>query len=412
MIEALQQHYHMRQAQQPCAQRERSWEAFLALGLPTQRHEHWRYTSVRALQTLGAPVSIQHSLALESTLADYAAKIVIIDGIYDAEHSEILHEGIAVSTAEHMHSVEGIKHPFAHLSSALSAQELTLTVAAHHDIKAPIEVIIMATTAAHAASFHMQHAIVLEKMAKAHVFVHYRSTATARYWCNVSRHMILKSGSELHLDVLQTQNEDAVHTETNHIHPGRDAQVKMTALSLGAKLARFDMDVNFEHEGAHCTLVGGYHVQASQVVDFHMAATHTVGHCSTEQYVQGIADGKSRAIFNGRVKINKQASKSKSLQTNYNLLLSDRAEVDTKPELEIDHDDVQCKHGATVGQLDPQALFYLQSRGLSLAQAKAVLQFAFMKQVIDKTDHASIRELMTQALIARWPEADIAQELS
>lgn len=412
MIEALQQHYQLRQAQQPCTQRERSWEAFLALGLPTQRHEDWRYTSVRPLQTLSAPVSVPHSQTLDSSLPVYAAKLVIIDGIYNAEYSDILHEGISVSTTEAMHSFDAVKHPFAHLSSALSVQKLTLTVAAHQEIKEPIEVIIMATTAAHAASMHLHHAIVLEKMAKARVFVHYRSLATERYWCNISRHIALKSGADLQLHLLQSQAEDAVHTETDHIQPGRDAQLKITALSLGSKLARFDMDVNFEQEGASCTLVGGYHVQASQVVDFHMNATHAVGHCATEQYVQGIADGKSRAIFNGRVKINQQASKSKSLQTNYNLLLSDRAEVDTKPELEIDHDDVQCKHGATVGQLDPQALFYLQSRGLSLAQAKAVLQFAFMKQVIDKTDNTAIRELMTQALIQRWPEADIAQELS
>lgn len=412
MIEALQQHYQLRHAQQSCPERERSWEAFLALGLPTQRHEHWRYTSVRPLQTLSAPVATRQTMALESSLPAYAAKLIIIDGVYDADHSDIVHKGISVSTAGAMNPIDAVKHPFAHLSSALSDQNMTITVAAHQDIKEPIEVIIMATTAAHAASMHMHHAIVLEKMAKATVFVHYRSLATERYWCNISRHITLKSGADLQLHILQSQADDAVHTEVDHIQPGRDAQLKITALSLGAKLARFDMDLNFEHEGASCTLVGGYHVQSSQVVDFHMAATHAVGHCTTEQYVQGIADGKSRAIFNGRVKINQQASKSKSLQTNYNLLLSDWAEIDTKPELEIDHDDVQCKHGATVGQLDPQALFYLQSRGLSLAQAKAVLQFAFMKQVIDKTDNTAIRELMTQALIQRWPEADIAQELS
>lgn len=412
MIEALQQHYQLRQAHQPCKQRERSWEAFLALGLPTQRHEHWRYTSVRPLQALASPTSVHNGIALDSSLSGYAAKIVIIDGIYDAEHSEITHEGIAVSTSSPIDPVDSIKHPFAHLSAALSVDALTITVAAHQDIKDPIEVIVLATTSAHAASFHMQHAIVLEKMAKANVFIHYRSLATERYWCNISRQILLKSGADLALHILQTQGEDAVHTETNHIHPGRDAQLKMTTMSLGSKLARFDMDVDFAHEGALCTLVGGYHAQDSQVVDFHMAATHAVGHCATEQYVQGIADGKSRAIFNGRVKINQQASKSVSLQTNHNLLLSDRAEVDTKPELEIDHDDVKCKHGATVGQLDPQALFYLQSRGLSLAQSKAVLQHAFMKQVIDKTDNEAIRELMTQALMKRWPEADMSQELN
>lgn len=410
MIEALQQHYTFRQKHQPSEQRDAAWHSFLALGLPTQRHEQWRYISLRSLQGLCAPVQMHTDIKIPAALKQYAAKLVIVDGRYDPHDSDILHQGISLTEAEQPIAISSIAHPLAQLSNALTPKPLTITVAANQTIADPIEIIMVATAAANNASFHMSHHIVLERSAQATILIRYISLATGSYWCNINRHITLKSGAVLRLNLLQDQHESAVHTEVNHIAPGRDAQLKISALSLGAKLARFDFDAQYQHTGASCAMLGGYYVNGSQVVDYHMAATHTVGQNSTEQFVQGIADGKSRAVFNGRVKIDKNAAGSCSQQTNHNLLLSDRSEIDTKPELEIDHDDVKCRHGATVGHLDTAALFYLQSRGLSLEQAKTVLQVAFMKVIIDKIEDSTIREHMKMVLMARWSDVDIDQE--
>ena len=164
-------------------------------------------------------------------------------------------------------------------------------------------------------------------------------------------------------------------------------------------------------EGSECTLNGLFMVDGRQHVDFHTTVDHAKPHGTSQEYFKGILDGRSRGVFNGRVHVHPGAQKTDATQSNKNLLLSRDAEVDTKPELEIYADDVKCSHGATVGQLDPDMLFYLRARGIDRATARGLLTFGFAQDIIDRMSLPQLRERLAQMLVSRVPDAEHVKEM-
>jgi Fe-S cluster assembly protein SufD len=198
---------------------------------------------------------------------------------------------------------------------------------------------------------------------------------------------------------------------TLQVHQDRDSRFASHSISFGGQLARNDINIVLDAEGAGCTLNGLFMVGGRQHVDFHTRVDHAKPNGSSEEVYKGILDGRARGVFNGRVKVHPGAQKTDAQQSNKNLLLSRDAEIDTKPELEIYADDVKCAHGATVGQLDEHALFYLRSRGIGESQARGLLTYGFAREILDRMHLTSLRDKLTEKLLQRMPNAEQIREI-
>jgi len=182
---------------------------------------------------------------------------------------------------------------------------------------------------------------------------------------------------------------------------GAKAVYDTTTINLGAALSRHDINVTMDHEGASCSVDGLYMVDGNQHTDTHSVIDHRQPHCSSHQLYKGILDGNSRAVFNGKVFVRHGAQQTDARQTNKNLLLSDNAQIDTKPQLEIYADDVKCTHGAAIGQIDEDMMFYLESRGINPVLAKNMLTYGFAEEVIEKIKIESIKRELDEAVLNR-----------
>jgi Fe-S cluster assembly protein SufD len=211
--------------------------------------------------------------------------------------------------------------------------------------------------------------------------------------------VVLLDGARLEHYRVQRENNSALHVATTATELGRGSSYDTTSITMGAQLSRHDISVVLDHEGAECWVDGLYIVGANQHADTHSVIDHKQPHCTSHQLYKGILDGDGRAVFNGKVLVRHGAQKTDAMQTNKNLLLSDRARVDTKPQLEIFADDVKCAHGAAVGQLDPEELFYLHARGINPALARNLLTYGFAEEVIGKIKLESIRSELDQAVL-------------
>jgi Fe-S cluster assembly protein SufD len=202
---------------------------------------------------------------------------------------------------------------------------------------------------------------------------------------------------------VQREDEAAFHVATMQVQLGRSTNFTTHSISLGGALVRNDVNVLLA-EGTEATVNGLYIVNGTQHVDNHTSIDHAKPHGASHELYKGILDGRSSAVFNGRILVRKDAQKTDSKQTNKNLVLSDDAVIDTKPELQILADDVRCTHGATIGQLDAEALFYLQSRGIGKRQARSLLTYAFAQDVIDRIRVADLREQLEKFLFEKFHE--------
>ncbi len=243
-----------------------------------------------------------------------------------------------------------------------------------------------------------KHKIRIGKNSKVTVVFHYQSETQKQYSANIIQDIISDENSYLEHVIIQDHHLDVSHEEGVHIHQAKFSTVKSYALSRGSKLASFNINTYYAAPNSTCEMVGLYQVADRQHVKFNLNAEHEKPHCRTKQFYRGIIDDKARAVFNGRVVIHPQAHKSESEQTNNNLLLSSLAQINSKPELQVYHDDVKATHGATIGQLDPDALFYLQTRGLSKDQAELLLRHAFLMAVIDEIENPRIQQYFRDAL--------------
>ena len=212
---------------------------------------------------------------------------------------------------------------------------------------------------------------------------------------------LLKDGARLEHYKTQRESLEAFHIATTMADLGPNSSYDSTTITFGAQLSRHDYGVTMDHEGVECWVDGLYLVTAGQHTDTHSVIDHRKPHCTSHQLYKGILDGKSRAVFNGKVFVRHDAQKTDAMQTNKNLLLSNEARVDTKPQLEILADDVKCAHGAAVGQLDEDQLFYLETRGIHPDLARNLLTYGFAEEVIGKIKVESIRTQLDEAVLNR-----------
>ena len=237
----------------------------------------------------------------------------------------------------------------------------------------------------------------------------YVSLSRGRYFTNALAEIVVGDGAEVEHYRLLMESGDAFHVGTTRVHQGQDSTFSSLSFALGCALARNDLHVFLDAPGSSCFLNGLYMTWGKQHIDNHISIDHVKPHTTSAQYYKGILGGRSRAVFSGKVRVHKDAQKSSARQTDKNLILSEGAEVDTQPSLEIFADDVQCNHGATAGDISHDALFYLRSRGLDLETASSLLIRVFAGEIIDTVRLEPFRAYLDRVTTEALPSLQLGE---
>ena len=301
-----------------------------------------------------------------------------------------------------MGSLSGVgEHGFSALNLATMQDGAVIQITAGQKLETPIELLHVATKAAAGRSLRPRHLVILEADASATLVERYLSLDEVSYFNNLVCEVVLQERASLKHQRVQQESLQAYHLTELYIGLQAGAHYQGVSIALGGAWSRTTINNRFAAPGANCELDGLYLAGAGQLVDFHLDVDHAVPGCDSRENFKGILNGQGRAVFDGRILVREQAQKSSAHLSNANLMLSRKAEIDTKPQLEILADDVQCSHGTTVGQLDPLALFYLRSRGLNEDQARRLLCLGFAQEILDRFESESLREQLGEAIRQR-----------
>jgi Fe-S cluster assembly protein SufD len=351
------------------ALREAAFQRFAELGFPTTHDEEWRFTNVAPI-VRGRFEITQVSAEVPEEAAAFLAKHALFDG--DAF--------VALNTA-FLGAVQFVRIP----RGTVAREPIRIT----HE------------TSRSGSVSHPRTLIVVGADAQCTIVETY--TGQGAYFTNAVTEIVTGDGSVVDHYKLQTEDRAAFHVATMEATLGRNAAFSSHSISLGGALVRNEANATLS-EGTEATLNGLYIVNGQQHIDNHTQIDHAKPHGTSHELYKGILDGQATAVFNGRILVRKDAQKTDSKQTNKNLVLSDDAIINTKPELQILADDVRCTHGATIGQLDAEAMFYLQSRGIGKSQARSLLTYAFAQDIIDRLKVAELRDYLETVLFEKFHE--------
>lgn len=388
---------------------------FAELGFPTLQDEDWRFTNVGSLAKLPfRPVFEPSNGGLERPwVADSmfgglrAIRLVFVDGHYarglstpPAETEGVTVESlgsIMASAPERLENklgrlTQNDNNPFAALNTAFFQDGAFVHLPKGKVLETPIHVLFVSTTKETGATTHPRNLIVGEKGSQATLLETYVSTVGNAYFTNAVTEIILEEGAVLEHCKFQDENPHAFHMAAIHAYLGRNSNLVAHSIATGAKLSRNNIRMTLAGERVECVLNGLYLTHGEQLADHHMVVEHAQPHCNSHEYYNGILDGRSKGVFHGRILVRQAAQKTDAKQTNKNLLLSDAATIDTKPQLEIYADDVKCTHGATVGQLNEESVFYLRARGIGADTARRMLIHAFAGEIIERVRFTPARE--------------------
>ncbi|MCA9666364.1 MAG: Fe-S cluster assembly protein SufD [Myxococcales bacterium] len=392
--------------------REAAMARFGELGLPTTKHEDWKYTNVAALSKLelspaGADgVATVARDAVTPLRVEGCDALVFVDGRYaaglsaaPAESDGVTACSLAAAIADGDAALEahfGNVAPesgFTTLNTALAEDGAFVHVAAGKRLERPLQLIFL-TGPNGARAAHVRNVIVCERGAELTIVETHAALEgrTAPYLSNVVDEIVVGENATVDHVKLSHEGAAAHHVATIQAHQARDSNFRSRSFALGGLLTRNDINTRMDAENIHATLDGLFVVDGDEHVDHHTIVDHAKPHCGSHELYKGVLGGKSRGVFNGKIFVRQDAQKIDAIQNNKNLLLSDSATVNTKPQLEIFADDVRCTHGATVGQLDEDALFYLRARGISREVAHTMLVYAFAGEIIDGVRHEAVRE--------------------
>ena len=365
--------------------REEARQRFSDLGFPTTHDEDWRFTSVAPIaRTRFEPCGAGSQPAAASQAAP---------GVRIAKLSEADVEPYLARYASFQNNA------FVALNTANFEDGIFIHIAKGAVIEEPIELIIRSSANGHPTVSHPRILILAEPDSQATIIETYTGNGGA-YFTNPVTEIVAGDHAVIDHYKLQTETARAYHVSTTQIQLGRDTNFRSHSLSFGGALVRNDVNAVLS-EGCECTLNGLYLAAGEQHIDNHTSIDHAKPHAASHELYKGILEGHSSAVFNGKVLVRKDAQKTDAKQTNKNLVLSEDAVIDTKPELQILADDVRCTHGATIGQLDPEAIFYLQSRGIGLADARNLLILAFARDIVDRIKVAPLREQLERILLEK-----------
>ncbi len=405
--------------------RDRGMERFEALGFPTTKDEEWRFTNVAAIS--GGAFRLAPAAAVDAAaLAPHAIpglagpRLVFANGRFvpGLSRAAALPKGIVVEDLasalrrgdalleKHLGRLADLDgNAFTALNSALFSDGVFVHVAEGVELAEPLLVVHLAAPEGYAAMSAPRVLVVAEPGASLSIVEDHVSADESPSFTNAVTEIVVGAGARVRHSRLERENLEALGVRALHVEQARDSDFASHSALLGAALLR--NGVYPVLGGAGCTsLLNGIFVSVgTQHHDNHMRVRHAAPHCGSRQFYRGILDDESRGVFSGRIIVHEGAQKTDAKQTSMNLLLSDEAHVEAKPQLEIYADDVKCTHGATVGQLDPDAAFYLTARGIDETTARALLLFAFANEVIDRMESEPVRDLLRVLIAERLPAA-------
>jgi len=383
--------------------------SFAESGFPTARQENWRYTNLNAATELSnlwleaAPDSVLGAdVDIERLSEEVDAHwIVVSNGIVHAEAlSELQIDGVSVTTlSESTNSVNlHIDDPLSSFNASLLRDGLLISIAEDAKIEKPIGLLLSDDATSTPGLSQSRILIDVGRNARVSFVELYKSDGENEHLANSVMQLELAAGARA--DIVRIQARDPQHMQIGQLLAQlRDgATLNFSSIDVGGKLIRNDVVVKIAGPDATANISGVYLADGRQHIDNHILVDHQVGPARSMQDYRGIIGGRARCVFNGKALVRAGADGTDAEQSNHNLLLSDKAEIDTKPELEIFADDVKCAHGTTVGQLDEKSIFYLRSRGLSLEQAKILLTRAFAGQILKQLPIEGVRNFVNQLI--------------
>ncbi len=416
-------------------QRTKSLARFGRTGFPTSRDEDWKYTSVREITGKRFEVEIEPDHSEQAVdLSSFAIegleshRLVFVDGVFAPQLSAIGNDESAESgpvdgafrvesfasvlkrTPETVESLLGSViqdngHGFTALNNAMYRDGVIITFAANAQASRPIEIIHYGR--AQLSISQPRNLIVCAAQSQGQIIERYVSGNTHNTLSNSVTEILLEDGASLDYYLVQNQSGAAYQVCGVWVKQSPRSQFSCHTITLGGALVRNDLQINLDGPQAHCDMFGVYSLCGRQHVDNHTTVTHAAENCSSREIYKGVLDQRARAVFHGRVRVDEGAQKTDAAQSNNTLLLSRNAEIDTKPQLEIYADDVKCSHGVTVGQIDEKSLFYLRSRGIGEQEARALLTYAFVNDVLSEVKSEPLRHYLELILRRQLVNADV-----
>jgi Fe-S cluster assembly protein SufD len=406
------------------AQRRAAIESFATLGFPTTRNEDWHFTSVAPMleRTYAPLMSVSSSISPHDIeqfqfQGDWQT-LVFLNGHFVAELSHVessaavyagpLSDALsddarARAVERHFGALAGARgEAFTALNSAFAREGAFVHVAANTVAPRNIHLLFVADAAAEGALVSPRNVIALDHHAEATVMESYVSIGNADYLTNAVTEVYVGEGARLRHYKIQRESMRAYHVGSWYANQGKSCAYEAFSFAIGADLSRTNIATLLDGEGSHVSLDGLYLVNGNQTVDHQTSVIHARESCTSHELYKGVLDGESHAVFNGKVYVHPEAQKTDGKQSNANLLLSEHARVDTKPQLEIYADDVKCTHGATVGPVDSTALFYLKSRGIGPEIALRLLTYAFAAEVLEELTIPEVRDELERLAFERF----------
>jgi len=388
---------------------------FAEQGFPTVKDEDWRFTNVAPIA--GLPFNPMLDGTKDKSAAEILAgaafgklagsRLVFVNGHFAADLSSVgkFPAGVKVSNLAAALTQEsalvekhlgryavGEGNAFAALNQAFFSDGAFIYLPKGVAVEEPIQLVFISTAKQKGDTIHPRNLIIAEANSSATVLESYVSSGNAAYFTNAVTEIVADDNARVEHVKIQDEAAEAYHIATIQGEFGRTSRVNVHSFAMGAKLSRNNIRAKLAGEGLECILNGLYLTKDEQLADHHMIVEHAQPHCASHEYFNGILDDKSKGVFHGRILVRQIAQKTDAKQTNKNLLLSDDATADTKPQLEIYADDVKCTHGATIGQLNDESIFYLRSRGLSTETARRMLIHAFAGEIIERIQCEGARE--------------------
>lgn len=399
---------------------------FAESGFPSTQDEDWRFTDVAPIRELAfkpvwekiADAGSLPEIRKRSLLSGVDALcLVFVDGVFVPELSDNLdgEAGVYVANLQQAFWDEPVSlqkrlaqhsqanpYAFATLNAAYFADGAVIRIGRNTAAKRPVRLIFASSGFEEGRTANPRNFIVVESGASAAIVEEYLGLGKSAAWTNTISEFAVGEGALVEHVKVQDEPLGSFHTAGISARLGRGCRFRSHSFALGARLSRNNIWAKLDGEGLECVLNGLYLSQGEQLADHHMVVEHAQPRCESHEYFNGILDGCSRGVFHGRILVRPQAQKTDAKQTNKNLLLSEQAVVNTKPQLEIYADDVKCTHGATIGQMDEESLFYLQARGVPLPAARRMLMRAFAGEIVERISHKAIRDRLAQAVWKRF----------
>ncbi len=379
-------------------------------GLPTNKHEDYKYCNLDAIlkrefKNLGAAKEKQFATKdykLEDTIT-----LVVVNGNYnEALSDKMIVKGLHVSAFTNLSAQEKANvtslTPLAHdafisLNTVFSGQGFYLTVEKNADLQIPIHILYINSSEAETLT-HPRNFIQLEQGASATIIEHFVNVGEAKVFTNFLSEKRIDTNANLTAYTVQDEGKHGFAIHTNQVSVARDGNYTNSTFTLSGQVVRNNHNVVLAESNCQAHLFGLFQINETQLVDNHTLMDHQMPHCESNELYKGVIDGKSTGVFNGKIYVRKDAQKTNAYQSSKNILLSDDATINTKPQLEIYADDVKCSHGTSTGKIDEQALFYLNARGIGRDSANRLLLQAFAGEVTDKIEVESLKQLVETKL--------------